>query len=46
VLVLERGKGVGFAGIDNDLFFEEKTSLILGDAKASLQKLVAEMKAL
>jgi NAD(P) transhydrogenase subunit beta len=46
VLVLKRGKGAGFAGIDNDLFFEEKTSLIFGDAKASLQKLVAEMKAL
>ena len=46
VFVLKRGKGAGFAGIDNDLFFEEKTSLIFGDAKASLQKLVAEMKAL
>jgi NAD(P) transhydrogenase subunit beta len=46
VLVLKRGKGAGFAGIDNDLFFEEKTSLIFGDAKASLQKLVAEMKTL
>ena len=46
VFVLKRGKGAGFAGIDNDLFFDDKTSLIFGDAKASLQKLVAEMKAL
>jgi H+-translocating NAD(P) transhydrogenase subunit beta len=46
VFVLKRGKGAGFAGIENALFFEEKTSLIFGDAKASLQKLVSEMKAL
>ena len=37
---------VYFAGIDNALFFDERTSLIFGDAKSSLQKLVSEMKAL
>jgi H+-translocating NAD(P) transhydrogenase subunit beta len=46
VFVLKRGKGTGFAGIDNDLFFDDKTSLIFGDAKASLQRLVSEMKTL
>jgi NAD(P) transhydrogenase subunit beta len=46
VFVLKRGKGTGFAGIENALFFEEKTSLIFGDAKATLQKLVTEMKSL
>jgi H+-translocating NAD(P) transhydrogenase subunit beta len=46
VFVLKRGKGTGFAGIDNDLFFDDKTSLIFGDAKASLQRLVSEMTAL
>jgi proton-translocating NAD(P)+ transhydrogenase subunit beta len=46
VFVLKRGKGAGFAGIENALFFDEKTSLIFGDAKATLQKLVTEMKAL
>jgi len=46
VFVLKRGKGTGFAGIDNELFFDERTSLIFGDAKSSLQKLVSEMKAL
>jgi NAD(P) transhydrogenase subunit beta len=46
IFVLKRGKGTGFAGIDNDLFFDDKTSLIFGDAKASLQRLVSEMKAL
>ena len=46
VFVLKRGKGAGFAGIENELFFEDKTSLIFGDAKASLQKLISEMKTL
>jgi H+-translocating NAD(P) transhydrogenase subunit beta len=44
VIVLKRGKGAGFAGIENDLFVDEKTSLLFGDAKSTLQKLVSEMK--
>ena len=36
----------GFAGIENELFFDEKTNMLFGDAKASLSKLVAEVKAL
>jgi len=44
VFVLKRGKGAGFAGIENDLFFDEKTSLLFGDAKATLQRLVSEVK--
>lgn len=46
VIVLKRGKGTGFAGIENDLFVEEKTSLLFGDAKATLQRLLTELKAL
>jgi NAD(P) transhydrogenase subunit beta len=46
VIVLKRGKGTGFAGIENDLFVEEKTSLLFGDAKATLQRLLVEIKAL
>jgi NAD(P) transhydrogenase subunit beta len=45
VIVLKRGKGTGFAGIENDLFVGEKTSLLFGDAKSTLQKLVSELKA-
>jgi NAD(P) transhydrogenase subunit beta len=45
VIVLKRGKGTGFAGIENDLFVGEKTSLLFGDAKSTLQKLVTELKA-
>jgi NAD(P) transhydrogenase subunit beta len=45
VIVLKRGMSTGFAGIENLLFHEEKTSMLFGDAKASLTKLVAEVKA-
>jgi H+-translocating NAD(P) transhydrogenase subunit beta len=44
IFVLKRGKGAGFAGIENDLFVDEKTSLLFGDAKSTLQRLVSEMK--
>jgi H+-translocating NAD(P) transhydrogenase subunit beta len=46
VMVLKRGKGAGFAGIENELFFNPKTFMLFGDAKASLQRLVTEVKAL
>lgn len=46
VIVLKRGKGAGFAGIENELFYDDKTHMLFGDAKASLTKLVTEMKAL
>jgi NAD(P) transhydrogenase subunit beta len=40
VIVLTRGKGKGFAGIENPLFFKPNTGMLYGDAKASLIKLV------
>jgi len=46
VIVLKRGMSVGFAGIDNMLFYQPRTRMLFGDAKASLVKLVAEIKAL
>jgi NAD(P) transhydrogenase subunit beta len=46
VMVLKRGRGAGFAGIENELFFNPKTSMLFGDAKESLTKLVGEVKAL
>jgi NAD(P) transhydrogenase subunit beta len=45
VLVLKRGKGTGFAGIENALFHDPKTSMLFGDAKDSLAKLVSAVKA-
>jgi NAD(P) transhydrogenase subunit beta len=46
VMVLKRGKGAGFAGIENELFYNPKTFMLFGDAKASLTRLVTEVKAL
>ncbi|WP_216208625.1 NAD(P)(+) transhydrogenase (Re/Si-specific) subunit beta [Amycolatopsis aidingensis] len=46
VIVLKRSMGSGFAGIDNDLFFDPKTSMLFGDAKSSISEIVEELKAL
>ena len=44
IIVLKRGMSTGFAGIENELFYNAKTQMLFGDAKASLTKLVAEVK--
>ena len=44
VIVLKRGMGAGFAGIENDLFYNPRTAMLFGDAKASLTTLVSEIK--
>jgi NAD(P) transhydrogenase subunit beta len=36
----------GYAGIENELFFQPKSSMLFGDAKSVLQKLVTEIKTL
>jgi NAD(P) transhydrogenase subunit beta len=46
VVVLKRSMASGFAGIDNPLFYEPKTTLLFGDAKASVSEIVAEVQAL
>ncbi|MDQ6842704.1 MAG: NAD(P)(+) transhydrogenase (Re/Si-specific) subunit beta [Actinomycetota bacterium] len=46
VVVLKRSMASGFAGIDNPLFYEEKTSLLFGDAKQSVSEITAEVQAL
>jgi NAD(P) transhydrogenase subunit beta len=43
VIVLKRSMGSGFAGIDNPLFFNPKTAMLFGDAKASVSDVVAEL---
>lgn len=43
--VLKRSMASGFAGVENPLFFKENTRMIFGDAKATVQALVAEFKA-
>ncbi len=46
VIVLKRSMASGFAGIDNPLFYEDKTSMLFGDAKSSVSDITAEVKAL
>jgi NAD(P) transhydrogenase subunit beta len=45
VIVMKRGRGAGFAGIENELFLDPRTAMLFGDAKASLGRLVTELKA-
>lgn len=44
IIVMKRSMGAGYAGIENELFFNPKTSMLFGDAKKTLLNLVAEMK--
>ena len=44
IIVLKRSMNPGFAGIENELFYDPKTAMLFGDAKSSLEKLVAEVK--
>jgi NAD(P) transhydrogenase subunit beta len=44
IIVLKRGRGTGFAGIPNPLFSNEKTKMLFGDAKPSVEALVSGVK--
>jgi len=46
IIVLKRSMRPGFAGVDNDLYYNEKCMMLFGDAKDSLTKLISEMKSL
>ncbi len=46
VIVLKRSMNSGFAGIDNPLFYNPKTAMLFGDAKASVSAITEELKAL
>jgi NAD(P) transhydrogenase subunit beta len=46
VIVLKRSMNSGFAGIDNPLFYEPKTAMLFGDAKASVSEITSEVQAL
>ena len=46
VIVVKRGMATGFAGIENELFYLDKTSMLFGDAKSVITQVVAEIKAL
>jgi NAD(P) transhydrogenase subunit beta len=44
VIVLKRSMNPGFAGIDNELYYNPKTAMLFGDAKASVESLVGGIK--
>jgi len=46
VIVLKRSMNPGFAGIDNELYYDPKTQMLFGDAKASVSEIVAEVQGL
>lgn len=46
IIVMKRGMGKGYAAIENMLFYNEKTRMLFGDAKGTLQNLVNEVKSL
>ena len=45
VIVMKRSMAAGFAGIENLLFYKDNTRMLFGDAKASLQTLITQLKA-
>ena len=45
-IVIKRGKGTGFAGIENALFYADNTRMLYGDAAAAVASLVSELKAI
>ena len=44
IIIVKRSMSAGYAGIDNELFFHEKTSMLFGDAKKVITDLVSELK--
>ena len=46
IIVMKRGMGKGYAAIENMLFFNDKTRMLFGDAKNTLQNLVNEVKSM
>jgi len=46
VFVIKRGKGTGFSGVENELFFGENTNMVFGDAKEVCNKMITGLKEL
>ena len=44
IIVNKRSMNAGYAGIENELFFNQKTSMLFGDAKSALTELVSELR--
>jgi NAD(P) transhydrogenase subunit beta len=46
VIVIKRSMNPGFAGIDNELYYDPRTQMLFGDAKAAVSEIVEELKGL
>ena len=46
VIVIKRGKGTGFAGIENALFYADNARMLYGDGAEMVGQLISELKAL
>ena len=46
VVVIKRGKGTGFSGVENHLFYTDNTRMLYGDAQKAISEIIAGVKAL
>ncbi|WP_349260480.1 NAD(P)(+) transhydrogenase (Re/Si-specific) subunit beta [Longimicrobium sp.] len=44
IIVLKRSMAAGFSGVENELFYHDRTAMLFGDAKTSLQQLITDIK--
>jgi NAD(P) transhydrogenase subunit beta len=43
VIVIKRSMNPGFAGIENELYYDPKTEMLFGDAKAAVSEITGEL---
>jgi NAD(P) transhydrogenase subunit beta len=46
IIVLKRSMAAGYSGVENELFYHPRTTMLFGDAKKTIERLVSEVKAL
>ena len=46
VVIIKRSLSVGYAGVDNDLFYDDKTMMLFGDGKKMMNELNSSIKEL
>lgn len=44
IIIMKRSMAKGYAGIENELFYDKRSRMLFGDAKASLEKLIQELR--
>lgn len=44
IIIMKRSMAKGYAGIENELFYDKKSRMLFGDAKTSLEKLIQELR--